>query len=316
MQNIQNMQNMQKTQNINNMNSLNMLTMNNPPFSSNINNNNLIMMNNPNNFCNNNPNINPNISPNLNVGINQSINPNINPNMPNLNMLNNLSKSINNINNSIPNTPMTRQSNNSFCSSLSEGLHMNVKNMENMDSPKNIIHLENILKSKDKRTTLIIRNIPNRYTINLLLQEINAKFCRKYDIVYLPKDYINNSNLGFGFINFIDHIHLLYFYDEFNGKKWNCFNSNKRCLLAYSKYQGKNELTKYIHKKLGISSHYNNNNENLKKSFCIMSNEDKYPRPSIEIPIKYYKAFMGYYPYALCHIKNDNLFVVDKYYNF
>ena len=133
-------------------------------------------------------------------------------------------------------------------------------------------------------------------------------------MVYLPQDYINNSNLGFGFINFLEHMYLIMFYEEFVGKKWNCFNSNKRCQLAYSKCQGKNELTKYIHKKLGISSHYNNN-ENLKRSFYI-NNDDKYPKPLIEIPIKYYKTFISFYPYSLYHIKDDKVFVVDKYYNF
>ena len=109
-------------------------------------------------------------------------------------------------------------------------------------------------------------------------------------------------------------MYLIMFCEEFVGKKWNCFNSNKRCQLAYSKCQGKNELTKYIHKKLGISSHYNNN-ENLKRSFYI-NNDDKYPKPLIEIPIKYFKTFISFYPYSLYHIKDDKVFVVDKYYNF
>ena len=67
-----------------------------------------------------------------------------------------------------------------------------------------------------------------QYTITLLLQEINKNYYRKYDVVYLPQDFINNSNLGFGFINFLDHMYLVMFYEEFVGKKWNCFNSNKR----------------------------------------------------------------------------------------
>ena len=120
----------------------------------------------------------------------------------------------------------------------------------------NIIHIENIIRSKDKRKTLIIRNIPNMYTLTLLLNEIYTNYYLKIGVVYLPQDYINNSNQGFGFINFLEHMHLIMFFEEFVDKKWNCFNSNKRCQLAYSKCQGKNELTKYIHKKLGISSHY------------------------------------------------------------
>jgi hypothetical protein len=182
----------------------------------------------------------------------------------------------------------------------------------NLDSPKNIMNLDNILKSRDKRTTLIIRNIPNKYTISLLLDELNKNFENKFDIVYLPQDYINNSNLGFGFINFVNHMHLILFYDEFVGKKWNCFNSKKRCQLAYSKYQGKNELMKYIHTKLGISN-LDNNNENIKKSFFI--NNNKNIRAPIEIPIKYYANFISFFPFSLCHNKDDKVFIIDKYYN-
>ena len=294
--NLLNNLNMNKMNNMNNMNNLNNLN-------NNINNN---MNNNMNNM--NNMNI-------LNYNNNQILNNNMNNINPNYNIIINNNGNINNINQNY-NLMINNNgnlNNNNFCS-MSEGSIPHHSNKDNVDSPKNIIHIENILKSKDKRTTLIIRNIPNRYTITLLLQEINKNYYRKYDVVYLPQDFINNSNLGFGFINFLDHMYLVMFYEEFVGKKWNCFNSNKRCQLAYSKYQGKNELTKYIHKKLGISSHYNSN-ENLKKSFYI-NNEDRYPRPLIEIPIKYYRSFHSYYPFSLCHVKDDKIFVVEKYFNF
>ena len=249
----------------------------------NCNNMNYINCNNNNIYNNNNININ-NINHNYNIMM-------INPS----NTINNVTNNQNVFNNSNPD------------GNISSFINKN----EIKDSPKNIIHIENVLKNKDKRTTLIIRNIPNRYTISLLLQEINRNYYRKYDVVYLPQDYINNTNLGFGFINFLDHMHLIMFCEEFIGKKWNCFTSQKRCQLAYSKYQGKNELIKYIYKKLEINNH-SNNNENSKKSFFI-NNDDKYPRPLIEIPLKYYKSFISYYPFSLCHIKDDQVFVVDNY---
>ena len=179
-----------------------------------------------------------------------------------------------------------------------------------LDSSKNLIHLDNVIKLKDKRTTLIIRNIPNKYTINLLLEEINVHFLGKYDLLYLPLDFINNTNLGYGFINFIDPIHIMYFYDEFIGKKWNNFNSEKKCQLAYSKIQGKNEILKYIYKKNNmnmINGYRNNNNIFYIENTQIICNE-------IEIPLKYYISFINYYPYSLCHKKNNFVFVVDKFF--
>ena len=234
-----------------------------------------------------------------------------NNNINNINTINN-----NNINSNYNFMLMNNNNNNMFnmrnlfspASSFSQG-----KN-NNKDFSKNIINLENILKGKDKRTTLIIRNIPIRYSISILMKELNNKFYHKFDVVYLPQDYASNYNLGFGFINFIEPIHLVSFCDKYEGKKWNCFNSNKRCQLAYSKYQGKNDLIKYIYKKVGISEH-GNNKENLKKSFYI-NDDEKTPKPEIEIPSKFYNNFRNYYPYSLCHNKNNKFFVVDKFYNF
>lgn len=39
-----------------------------------------------------------------------------------------------------------------------------------------------------KKTTLMIKNIPNKYSKQLLLEEINARFAGKYDFFYLPMD--------------------------------------------------------------------------------------------------------------------------------
>ena len=188
------------------------------------------------------------------------------------------------------------------------------KNGVNADSPKYFIHVENILQGKDKRTTVIMRNIPMSYSISKLLRDLNKKFYHKYDVVYLPKDNMSNTNLGFGFINFIDYMHLIYFYDLFEGKKWNCINHNKRCKLAYSKYQGKEKLMEYIHKKLGIETPFDIK-DNLKNSFFI-NDEEKYAKPLMEIPLKYFDSFKKHYPYSLYHSKNDKIFIVDKYYNF
>ena len=183
----------------------------------------------------------------------------------------------------------------------------------NIDNPYNIINLDNIIKNIDKRTTLIIRNIPNKYTIPLLLIELNENFKNKFDTIYLPQDKIRDTNLGFGFINFINPFHLILFYEEFMGKKWNFYNSQKRCFLAYSNYQGKNDLINYILKKLGIKDYYQNNilNEKLRKSIYI--NDIKNIKVPIEIPIKYQIKFLNYNPFSLCYRKDDKVFVVEKF---
>ena len=190
----------------------------------------------------------------------------------------------------------------------------NNNNRDCLDSPKYIIHLDNVLKEKDKRTTIMIRHIPNRYNLTLLINEINVKFSEKFDLLYLPLDISNNSNLGFGFINFTNSIHILYFFSEFNNKKWKHFNSDKRCQLVYAKTQGKKDLIKYIQRKNGINIF---SNINIFKENCFyIQNNSLNLRADIEIPIKYYNVFIKYYPYSLCHRKDENTFIVDKYYNF
>jgi len=52
-------------------------------------------------------------------------------------------------------------------------------------------------------TTMMLRNIPNKYTQNTLLQEIDEMgFIGCYDFFYLPMDVQNRSNVGYAFINF------------------------------------------------------------------------------------------------------------------
>ncbi len=80
----------------------------------------------------------------------------------------------------------------------------------------------------------MIRNIPNKYTINDLSEEIDRYFKTAYDFLYLPCDLNvsfvnmkNQCNVGYGFINFCDTSFLRDFYLEFHKHKWTKFKSQK-----------------------------------------------------------------------------------------
>jgi hypothetical protein len=79
----------------------------------------------------------------------------------------------------------------------------------------------------------MIRNIPNKYKISMFMEELDIDFKDKYDLLYLPIDYNNHCNLGFAFINFVDPLHIVQFYDTYKGKKWKRFNSEKVKLLIF-----------------------------------------------------------------------------------
>ena len=50
------------------------------------------------------------------------------------------------------------------------------------------IDLKRILDCKEKRTTIMIRNIPNRYTQYNLIDIVNINYRGIYDFIYLPTD--------------------------------------------------------------------------------------------------------------------------------
>lgn len=87
--------------------------------------------------------------------------------------------------------------------------------------------------------TVMVRNIPNKYTQQMLLQEINEKgFLGTYDFIYLPIDPETNANKGYAFINFVDPCYAWVFKTTLEGRKMSCFNSNKHVSVAPATLQG------------------------------------------------------------------------------
>lgn len=87
----------------------------------------------------------------------------------------------------------------------------------------------------DGRTTLMIKNIPNKYTKNMLLNEIRLGFADLFDFMYLQIDPRTNCNLGFAFINMKTSESAQDFYYRWHGQEWQKFNSSKICSVSYAK---------------------------------------------------------------------------------
>lgn len=182
------------------------------------------------------------------------------------------------------------------------------------DEEKNKIIIDNILYMKDKRTTLMIKNIPNKYTISTFLDEINVEFQNKYDIFYLPIDYGNKCNLGFAFINFVDPLHIINFYDMYRGKKWKRFNSEKICELVYAKIQGKKELISHFEKGKVLSF----DSEEKRPLILPIPN----PLPKVKLPMKLFENYMKAFPFSTYSIDNttnnnpSEYFYIDSLYSY
>jgi hypothetical protein len=92
-------------------------------------------------------------------------------------------------------------------------------------------------------TTVMLRNIPNRYTSGSLLALLNEHgFQACYDFVYLPMDFQNGVNLGYAFVNLLRHADALRFKEIFQGfQDWR-FDSAKVSEVSWAHpHQGLDE---------------------------------------------------------------------------
>jgi len=114
------------------------------------------------------------------------------------------------------------------------------------DRQRFTLDLEKIRLCQDTRTTLMIRNIPNKYNQKMLLAAVDEKHKGIYDFFYLPIDFKNKCNVGYAFVNLTDPQFIIAFYQDFNHKKWEKFNSEKVCEITYARIQGKNSLVSHF----------------------------------------------------------------------
>ena len=147
---------------------------------------------------------------------------------------------------------------------------------------KQPINLDEIAMGKDKSTTVMIRNIPIKYTDKILNDDL-IEFKGKYNCLYMPYDYEKNGNKGYAFINFINPLHILYFFEKFNGRRWDQFESNKICELNCAHFQGINEIQK----------HAKNYRGQKKPNFYMNKNE---ANENMIIPSKYLPKLLKRFP--------------------
>lgn len=91
-------------------------------------------------------------------------------------------------------------------------------------------------------TTVMLRNIPNKYTREMLLKQLSETFRGHFDFVYLPIDFKNKCNVGYGFINFRTPLVTEAFIRSFHGVPViECLpglNSKKVCEVTPARVQG------------------------------------------------------------------------------
>lgn len=88
-------------------------------------------------------------------------------------------------------------------------------------------------------TTVMMRNLPNKYTQRMLLTEVNeVGFIGTFDFLYLPIDPETNANRGYCFVNFVSPSASWLFKKAFEGRAMSFFNSKKVVSVAPATLQG------------------------------------------------------------------------------
>ncbi|CAK9269488.1 unnamed protein product [Sphagnum jensenii] len=113
--------------------------------------------------------------------------------------------------------------------------------------------------NESPRTTLMIKNIPNKYSQAMLLQLLDRHCLHSnsnledpneppsaYDFVYLPIDFKNRCNLGYAFVNFTSVEATRRLYKAFHAQQWEAFNSRKICQVTYARVQGRAALEEHF----------------------------------------------------------------------
>lgn len=108
------------------------------------------------------------------------------------------------------------------------------------------LNIYDLMLGKETKTTVMMKNIPNKFNRKRLIDIIDGKFKGKFDLVYLPIDCKLKKNYGFAFINLTSSLAVIEFYSVFNGEKWLGTNSEKICEVTYSKLQGREKMLKHF----------------------------------------------------------------------
>merc|ERR1719440_1752418 len=88
---------------------------------------------------------------------------------------------------------------------------------------------------ENELTTVMMRNVPNGYSRGMLLELLNnSGFSGRYDFVYLPMDFRNGVNLGYAFVNLINHEDAVMLTNKLQGFSQWVSDSTKVCEISWA----------------------------------------------------------------------------------
>ncbi|RKF58583.1 putative rna recognition domain-containing protein 2 [Golovinomyces cichoracearum] len=119
--------------------------------------------------------------------------------------------------------------------------YISAKNRQN-NGTHNMVDINRIREGVDVRTTIMLRNIPNKIDQSTLKSILDETSHGKYDFAYLRIDFSNDCNVGYAFVNFLDPLHIIEFINARANQKWYRFRSQKVAEVSYATIQGRDCL--------------------------------------------------------------------------
>jgi len=114
--------------------------------------------------------------------------------------------------------------------------HNNSPRRSPIPSPQ-AVEVWKIANGQDVRTTVMLRNIPNRMDCWQLKEILDVTSYGHYDFSYLRIDFEKGTNVGYAFVNFADPMNIIPFVEHWSGQRWQA-NNPRLVELSYATVQG------------------------------------------------------------------------------
>lgn len=141
--------------------------------------------------------------------------------------------------------------------------------------------------AEEEYTTVMLRNIPNKYTREMLVKQLCVDFNGLFDFMYLPIDFKNKCNVGYGFINFRTQDACEYFVQMFHGvdvrKCLPGLNSKKIVEVTPARVQGLSENVRRL-RNSPVMNQLIDHPEWMPLLFNEAGSEEPFPSPDQPLP--------------------------------
>ncbi|KAH8725957.1 RNA recognition motif 2-domain-containing protein [Phaeosphaeriaceae sp. PMI808] len=140
----------------------------------------------------------------------------------------------------VPNDNQSRRS--GYCST-GDGMNLSSQKIYRHPADQhNRVRIGRVDDGSDVRTTIMLRNIPNKMDWMTLKAIVDDACFGTYDFLYLRIDFSSGNNVGYAFVNFVDVGGMTALVRKLESRSWYGFHSHKSAEISYATIQGREAL--------------------------------------------------------------------------